>query len=182
MSEATTSQSTRIVLASRPEGAPTADNFRFETVDLPEVGDGQILLRVVGKRIDEIKLVCSGAGAAALACLDLLVDLGLPLANIWVTDIAGVVYEGRTELMDPDKARFAQRTDARTLDDIIEFEGVDMVVGDIEEVYVDEACMTSGRPDIDKLQLLMYLSPGGPYFVKGSTIAEAFKAGRDYRP
>lgn len=68
------------------------------------------------------------------------------------------------------------------LDDIIEFEGVDMVVGDIEEVYVDEACMTSGRPDIDKLQLLMYLSPGGPYFVKGSTIAEAFKAGRDYRP
>jgi len=69
-----------------------------------------------------------------------------------------------------------------TLDDIIEFEGVDMVVGDIEEVYVDEAGMTSGRPDIDKLQLLMYLSPGGPYFVKGSAVAEAFKVGRDYRP
>ena len=84
-------------------------------------------LRVVGKRIDEIKLVCSGAGAAALACLDLLVDLGLPLANIWVTDIAGVVYEGRTELMDPDKARFAQRTDARTLDDIID--GADAFLG-----------------------------------------------------
>ena len=69
-----------------------------------------------------------------------------------------------------------------TLDDIIEFEGVDMVVGDVEEVYVDEAGMTSGRPDIDKLQLLMYLSPGGPYFVKGSAVAEAFKVGRDYRP
>src|SRR5690606_37720022 len=76
-------------------------------------------LRVVGKRIEEIRLVCSGAGAAALACLDLLLDLGLPLANIWVADIAGVVYEGRSELMDPAKARFARPTDARTLGEII---------------------------------------------------------------
>ncbi len=62
-------------------------------------------LIVVGKRIDQVKLVVSGAGAAALACLELLVDLGLPRANIWVTDLAGVVYSGRTESMDEAKAR-----------------------------------------------------------------------------
>jgi malate dehydrogenase (oxaloacetate-decarboxylating)(NADP+) len=76
-------------------------------------------LKVVGKDIDKVKVVVSGAGAAALACLDLMVDLGLPLKNIWVSDIEGVVYEGRTVLMDPDKARFAQKTDARKLADII---------------------------------------------------------------
>ena len=68
-------------------------------------------LKVVGKEIGQVKLVCSGAGAAALACLDLLVDLGLPLANIWVADIAGVVYRGRKELMDP--ARSASRRSRR---------------------------------------------------------------------
>ena len=62
----------------------------------------------------------SGAGAAALACLDLMVDLGLPLENIWVTDLEGVVFEGRTVLMDPDKARFAQKTDARKLAEVIQ--------------------------------------------------------------
>ncbi|NDA34790.1 MAG: NADP-dependent malic enzyme [Betaproteobacteria bacterium] len=67
-----------------------------------------------------MKLVTSGAGAAALACLDLLVDLGLPIENIWVTDLAGVVFEGRLALMDPDKARFAQKTEARSLDEVIE--------------------------------------------------------------
>src|SRR6201996_8853561 len=67
-------------------------------------------LKVVGKDIKKVKVVTSGAGAAALACLDLMVDLGLPLENIWATDIEGVVYEGRTTLMDPDKARFAQET------------------------------------------------------------------------
>ena len=77
-------------------------------------------LKVVGKQIDQVKVVTSGAGAAALACLDLMVDLGLPLENIWVTDIEGVVYEGRTTLMDPDKARFAQKTDARKLAEVIE--------------------------------------------------------------
>jgi malate dehydrogenase (oxaloacetate-decarboxylating)(NADP+) len=76
-------------------------------------------LKVVGKDIDKVKVVVSGAGAAALACLDLMVDLGLPLNNIWVSDIEGVVYEGRVALMDPDKARFAQKTDARKLADII---------------------------------------------------------------
>src|SRR5690606_19554688 len=77
-------------------------------------------LKVVGKDISEVKLVTSGAGAAALTCLNLLLDLGLRLENIWVTDIEGVVYEGRVELMDPDKARFAQKTDARKLADVID--------------------------------------------------------------
>ncbi len=60
-------------------------------------------------------MVVSGAGAAALACVDLLLDLGLARENVWLTDLAGVVYEGRQELMDPEKSRFAQPTDARTL-------------------------------------------------------------------
>ena len=76
-------------------------------------------LQVVGKKIDQVKLVASGAGAAALACLDLLVDLGLKVENITVTDIVGVVYEGRKELMDPRKARYAKKTNARTLADVI---------------------------------------------------------------
>ena len=84
-------------------------------------------LKVVGKRIDEVKLVASGAGAAALACIGLLVKLGLKRENIWVTDIKGVVFEGRTELMDPDKAQYAQKTDLRTLAEVIE--GADVFLG-----------------------------------------------------
>jgi len=84
-------------------------------------------LKVVGKDISKVKLVTSGAGAAALACLDLLVDMGLPIENIWVTDLAGVVYEGRTELMDPEKARFSQKTDKRKLAEVIE--GADIFLG-----------------------------------------------------
>ncbi len=84
-------------------------------------------LRLVGKEVHEIKVVASGAGAAALACLDLLVSLGVPRENIWVTDIAGAVYEGRVEEMDPYKARYAQRTEARSLDDVIE--GADIFLG-----------------------------------------------------
>ncbi|RAS38041.1 NADP-dependent malic enzyme [Paraburkholderia bryophila] len=84
-------------------------------------------LKVVGKSIAEVKVVTSGAGAAALACLDLLVDLGLPVDNIWATDIEGVVYRGRKALMDPDKARFAQETSARTLAEVIE--GADVFLG-----------------------------------------------------
>ena len=84
-------------------------------------------LKVVGKAISEVKVVTSGAGAAALACLDLLVDLGLPVENIWATDIEGVVYRGRTALMDPDKMRFAQETSARTLAEVIE--GADVFLG-----------------------------------------------------
>jgi malate dehydrogenase (oxaloacetate-decarboxylating)(NADP+) len=77
-------------------------------------------IKVVGKDIKTVKLVTSGAGAAALACLGLLVKLGLPRENIWVTDLAGVVYEGRTELMDPDKAFFAQKTEQRKLTEVIQ--------------------------------------------------------------
>ncbi|WP_171963438.1 NADP-dependent malic enzyme, partial [Bordetella trematum] len=84
-------------------------------------------LKVVGKDISQVKVVTSGAGAAALACLDLMVDLGLLLQNIWATDIEGVVYEGRTVLMDPSKARFAQPTEARTLAEVIE--GADVFLG-----------------------------------------------------
>jgi malate dehydrogenase (oxaloacetate-decarboxylating)(NADP+) len=84
-------------------------------------------LKVVGKKIEEVKLVASGAGAAALACLDLLVRMGLPLANIMVTDIKGVVYKGRREEMDPDKERYAKETRARTLDEVIG--GADVFLG-----------------------------------------------------
>jgi malate dehydrogenase (oxaloacetate-decarboxylating)(NADP+) len=84
-------------------------------------------LKVVGKDIRQVKVVTSGAGAAALTCLDLMVHLGLPLENIWVTDIEGVVYQGRTTLMDPAKARFAQPTDARTLREVIA--GADVFLG-----------------------------------------------------
>ena len=76
-------------------------------------------LRVVRKDIAKVKLVCSGAGAAALACLDILVSLGIKQENIWVSDIAGVVYAGRKEEMDENKVRYAQRTEARKLGDII---------------------------------------------------------------
>jgi len=75
-------------------------------------------LEVVGKRIEEIKLVCSGAGAAAIACLDLLVGLGVRRENVWVTDSKGVIHKGRAQGMDAQKERYAQNTEARTLADI----------------------------------------------------------------
>jgi malate dehydrogenase (oxaloacetate-decarboxylating)(NADP+) len=84
-------------------------------------------LKVVGKRIEDVKLVTSGAGAAALACLNLLVKMGLARRNIFVTDLAGVVWKGRTELMDPDKAEFAQETAARTLGEVMA--GADVFLG-----------------------------------------------------
>jgi len=84
-------------------------------------------LKVVGKAPGQVKLVTSGAGAAALACLNLLLKLGISRENVYVTDLAGVVYEGRTELMDEDKIGFAQKTTARTLSDIIE--GADIFLG-----------------------------------------------------
>jgi malate dehydrogenase (oxaloacetate-decarboxylating)(NADP+) len=84
-------------------------------------------LKVVGKDIKHCKMVVSGAGAAALACLDLIVDLGFPIEIIIVTDLAGVVYKGRTELMDPDKERFAQDIKERTLAEVIP--GADIFLG-----------------------------------------------------
>ena len=84
-------------------------------------------VKVVGKSLDSVKLVASGAGAAALACLELLIELGLQRKNIWVADVEGVVYQGRTILMDEDKARFAQPTSARGLADIMP--GADIFLG-----------------------------------------------------
>ena len=80
-----------------------------------------------GKTLDDVKIVTSGAGAAAIACLNLLVSLGAQRENIWVCDIEGVVYEGRTKLMDRWKAVYAQKTDKRTLADVIG--GADIFLG-----------------------------------------------------
>ena len=92
------------------------------------VGAGIInALKVVGKEIGEVKLVCSGAGAAALACLDLLVSLGVDKKNIFVSDIAGVLYKGRKEEVNPYNRRYMQKTDARALGDIIA--GADIFLG-----------------------------------------------------
>ncbi len=84
-------------------------------------------LRVVDKKIDEVKLVTAGAGAAALACLGLLMELGLKQENILVTDIAGVVYRGRSEEMDSYKAKFAADTPHRTLEQVLD--GADIFLG-----------------------------------------------------
>jgi malate dehydrogenase (oxaloacetate-decarboxylating)(NADP+) len=84
-------------------------------------------LCVVSKAAAQIKVVVSGAGAAALACVDLLLDIGIVAGNVWLTDLAGVVYTGRRELMDPEKARFAQPTEARSLSEVIG--GADVFLG-----------------------------------------------------
>ncbi len=84
-------------------------------------------LRIVAKDIRKIKLVVSGAGAAALACVDLLIDLGVRIGDIWLTDLAGVVYRGRAELMDADKERYAQETPMRRLAEVIA--GADIFLG-----------------------------------------------------
>jgi len=84
-------------------------------------------VKLVGKRLDQAKLVVSGAGAAAIACVELLIELGFARSNVWLTDTAGVVYEGRAARMDPMKARFAQPTHLRTLAEAIE--GADIFLG-----------------------------------------------------
>ncbi len=84
-------------------------------------------LRLVKKDLNKVKIAASGAGAAALACLDLLVAMGVPQKNIFVSDVAGVIYDGRNEHMDPFKSRYAQKTTARTLADIIK--GADIFLG-----------------------------------------------------
>jgi malate dehydrogenase (oxaloacetate-decarboxylating)(NADP+) len=100
--------------------------------------------KVVGKDLKKCKLVVSGAGAAALACLDLIVDLGFPIENIFVTDLAGVVYKGRAELMDPDKERFAQDTPLRTLAEVMP--GADIFLG-LSAGGVLKADMVKGMAD-----------------------------------
>jgi len=84
-------------------------------------------LKVVGKEISKVRLVCSGAGASAIACLDLLVKLGLKRENIIVCDSKGVIYEGRDKSMEPNKARYARKIDARKLADAMP--GADIFLG-----------------------------------------------------
>jgi len=84
-------------------------------------------LKVVGKDIARVKLVCSGAGAAAIACLDMMVSLGVQRPNIYVTDSKGVIWQGRDANMEANKARYAQQTEARTLADIVK--GADVFLG-----------------------------------------------------
>ena len=84
-------------------------------------------LLLQGKNLKEIKLVTSGAGAAALACVDLLVEMGLPVDNVTLTDIKGVVYQGRDKDMPPNMARYARKTDARTLGEVLA--GADVFLG-----------------------------------------------------
>jgi malate dehydrogenase (oxaloacetate-decarboxylating)(NADP+) len=84
-------------------------------------------LRVAGKSFKDIKIVSTGGGAAGIACLNMLLKLGVKRENVWLCDINGLVYEGRAEDMNPQKAEFAQKSDLRTLDDVIE--GADLFLG-----------------------------------------------------
>jgi len=101
-------------------------------------------LDVVRKNLADVKLVVSGAGAAAIACADLLIELGLPRSNIWLTDTAGVVYEGRRERMDATKARFAQSTELRTLADVMR--GADVFLGVSRAGLLTPAMVASMQP------------------------------------
>ena len=84
-------------------------------------------LELVGKNFEDVKIACAGAGAAALACLGMLVNMGAKRENIWVCDIEGLVYEGRNTLMDPYKEIYAQKSDLRTLGQVID--GADVFLG-----------------------------------------------------
>ncbi len=84
-------------------------------------------LLVAGKRFDQIKIVSTGGGAAGIACLNMLLKLGVRRENVWLCDIHGLVYDGRAEDMNPQKAAYAQKTDARKLDDVID--GADLFLG-----------------------------------------------------
>ena len=97
------------------------------------------------RNLSDVKIVCSGAGAAAIACLNLLVSLGAQRKNIWVCDIDGVVHEGRNTLMDRWKAVYAQKTDKRTLADVIP--GADIFLGlSAPNVLKPEMVEADGRP------------------------------------
>ena len=84
-------------------------------------------LHVAGKTFEDIKIVSTGGGAAGIACLNMLLKMGVKRKNVWLCDIHGLVYEGRAEDMNPEKAAFAQRSDLRTLDDVID--GADLFLG-----------------------------------------------------
>ncbi len=126
-------------------------------------------LAIADKRLEEVKIVASGAGAAALACLNLLVRLGARRKNIWVTDLEGVVYKGREALMDRWKGIYAQETDKRTLAEVIE--GADIFLGlSAGGVLKPEMCqMMARRP------LIMALANPNPEIMP----EEALKARPD---
>ena len=84
-------------------------------------------LHVAGKKFEDIKIVSTGGGAAGIACLNMLLKLGVKRENVWLCDIHGLVYDGRAEDMNPQKAAFAQKSDLRTLDDVID--GADLFLG-----------------------------------------------------
>ncbi len=84
-------------------------------------------LHVAGKKFEDIKVVSTGGGAAGIACLNMLLKLGVKRENVWLCDIAGLIYEGRTQEMTPQKAEYAQKSDLRTLDEVIE--GADLFLG-----------------------------------------------------
>ena len=84
-------------------------------------------LRVAGKRFEDIKIVSTGGGAAGIACLNMLLKLGVKRENVWLCDIHGLVHEGRAEDMNPQKAHYAQPSDKRTLDQVID--GADLFLG-----------------------------------------------------
>jgi malate dehydrogenase (oxaloacetate-decarboxylating)(NADP+) len=137
-------------------------------------------LRVVQKEISKIKLVCSGAGAAALACLDLLVSLGLDPRNIWVSDVKGVVYEGRKEEMDPHKARYARNTSARGLGEIIS--GADVFIG-LSAGGVLKADMVSKMADRPLILALANPEPEIlPHVAKGARPDVVMATGRSDYP
>ncbi|MFT3688144.1 NADP-dependent malic enzyme [Paenirhodobacter sp.] len=84
-------------------------------------------LRIAGKKFEEIKIVSTGGGAAGIACLNMLLKLGVKRENVWLCDIKGLVYQGRNEEMTPQKEAYAQPSDLRTLDEVIT--GADMFLG-----------------------------------------------------
>ena len=104
-------------------------------------------LELVGKRIEEVKIAVSGAGAAALACLDVMVGLGVLRENIYVCDSKGVIYEGRAGGFDESKTRFAQKTELRTLADVVN--GADVFLGcSAPGVLTQEMVITMARAPI----------------------------------
>ena len=116
-------------------------------------------LRIAGKQFEDIKVVSTGGGAAGIACLNMLLKLGVKRENVWLCDVHGVVYEGRAEDMNPEKAAYAQKTALRTLDEVIDgadlflgLSGPNVLTGDMVRKMVDEPivfALANPNPEID---------------------------------
>ena len=123
-------QGTRVLLRRAEAARAAADSVFHDDQHGTAIIVGAAVtngLKVVGKPIEKVKLVCSGAGASAIACLDLLVRLGLKRENVYVCDSKGVIYDSREPNMEPNKARYARKTEARTLADVMP--GADIFLG-----------------------------------------------------